>query len=193
MMFCITAFLLMWIGSMRCDFIQFKDESGIAADNPPTLQFGMWRYQSYTYAVNVDGAFIFETCNYYPNYQEIDPTWKTAQAFSILAFIFGIFVLVGACAFACTIDGEDNFLTKSWLAPALYLTTAIFQGLSLLLLSSNACNKNLVVKTANQTTFAQFPDTCSLNTGANLIISATVMWFAAAFASFAARKIERKA
>ena len=106
----------------------------------------------------------------------------------------GLFVLIASCVFACSIDAEESIVTKSWLAPSLYLATAIFQGLSLLLLSSNACKNNAIVNLAETTsTWADFPETCSLNTGGKLIISATAFWFAAAVASFGARKIERSA
>lgn len=184
-----TAFLVMWIGSLRCDFVKFTDTSGTSPD-PVSLQFGMWRYLFYSLVANVDGLYVFESCHGYPDYQEIDPTWKTAQAFSILAFIFGLFALIFSCIFACTIDSDDNFARSSWFAPGLYLTTGLFQGLSLLLLSSNACKNNAIVKLAAQTTYATFPETCSMNTGAKLIISATAFWLAAAFVSFAARKVD---
>lgn len=142
--------------------------------------------------MNVDGLWIFETCHGYPDYQEIDPTWKTAQAFAVMSFIMGIFVLIASCIFACSMDRDDNFVTRSWLAPAMYFTTALFQGLSLLLLASNACKDNAIVQLATKTSlWATFPDTCSLNKGANLIISATVFWFAAGLASAAARWVGR--
>ena len=47
----------------------------------------MWRWQSYTVATNFDGTFVFESCVGYPEYQDVDATWKTAQAFSIMTFI----------------------------------------------------------------------------------------------------------
>ncbi|KAL9188860.1 hypothetical protein ACHAXT_011350 [Thalassiosira profunda] len=187
--FCITAFFLMFIGALRCDFVKFTDTSDVFAD-PPSLQFGMWRWQSYTVATNFDGTFIFESCVGYPEYQDVDATWKTAQAFSIMTFIMGFIVLIFSCVFACTIDAEAENVSKQMWVPVLYLVTGLFQGLSLLLLSSNACNDNLVVKRADAESLATFPDTCSLNTGANLIISATVFWFCAAFAAIGARKIE---
>ena len=58
-------------------------------------------------------------------------------------------------------------------------------------MSSNACNNNAQVKQQNRLG-SDFPETCSLNTGANLIISATVLWFAAALSSYGAARMAKK-
>ena len=41
--FAVTAFILMWIGSIRCNFIKFTDTAGTS--EPVSLQFGIWYYQ----------------------------------------------------------------------------------------------------------------------------------------------------
>ena len=201
---------------MRCDFIKFTDTS--TDTDPVSLQFGrkcmafrlyisvdgtfishtyyipdnlyaVWRYQGWSFVAQSGGAYIFESCNYYPEGQEIDATWKTAQAFAIMSFIFGFFLMIGSCVFACAQD-NTNVSTRGWLAP-FYLLLTLFQGLSLLFMNSNACNSNVQVKYQTETTYAEFPETCSLNTGANLIISATVLWFAAAVSSFGAARMAK--
>ena len=79
------------------------------------------------------------------------------------------------------------------MAPA-YLLTAIFQGLTLLLLNSNACLNNSLVQDLEEGDLQDitFPDTCSLGQGANLVIAATSLWFAAGVASYAAHKAEKE-
>merc|ERR1712161_151621 len=66
-------------------------------------------------------------------------------------------------------------------AAPLLLLTALFQGLTLIFLSSKACNDNALVALGDE---LDFPITCSLSTGANLCIAALVFWVAAAVSSF---------
>jgi hypothetical protein len=186
--FSMTAFLLMWIGSLRCNFVQFNVISGYS--EPLSLQFGMWRLRTWTFAATVDAAYLIEGCGSYPDGIDIDPSWKAARAFSIMAFIFGLFVLIGSCVAGCAIISDRGIKTYGVLAPG-YLLTAIFQGLTLLLLNSNVCRDNGLVKEAMDLTRVTFTDVCSIGQGAKLIISATVFWFAAAFTSFAARHFEK--
>ena len=74
----------------------------------------------------------------------------------------------------------------------MYLLTSITQGLTLLLLSSNACNSNVLTGLGGPSlSNVSFEDTCSISTGAKLVISATVFWFSAAVASFFAHRAEK--
>ena len=119
----------------------------------------------------------------------MDDSWKAARAFSTLAFIFAIIVLVAACMSLC---GTNPGKTYVWEAPV-YLMTAIFEGLTLLLLNSNACKVNTMVQNLDPSlTNVTFPDTCSMATGAKLTISATVFFFASSVASFLAHKAEKE-
>ena len=203
---------------MRCDFIKFTDTSTdislqfgrkwwgysiykrwilffylIYYSYPDIILCAVWRYQGWSWLASGGGLYVFESCLYYPEEQEIDSMWKTAQAFAIIAFIMGLFVMIASCVFACAQDENANVSTaRAWLAPN-YLLLTLFQGLTLLLLNSNACKDNFLVQGATATNpTANFPETCSLNTGANLIISATVLWFAAALASFSAARTAKK-
>jgi len=75
----------------------------------------------------------------------------------------------------------------------LYLLTAISQGLTLLLLNSNACKGETLVDIAGiAMQDYSFPETCSMATGAKLVVSATSFWGAAAVASFLAHKSEKE-
>mmetsp|Transcript_36950 Transcript_36950/g.66461 ORF Transcript_36950/g.66461 Transcript_36950/m.66461 type:complete len:258 (+) Transcript_36950:147-920(+) len=192
LVFAITAFCLMWAGSIRCNFLKFDSVSG--TDETFSMELGMWYYSYWSFLVSSSGTYIFESCNTYPDITEIDATWKTAQAFGIISFILGLCMLVFACVFGCATGcGEETgyALTHVWEAP-MYLLTSITQGLVLLLLSSNACNSKVLTGLGGDNmSNVTFSDTCSISTGAKLVISATVFWFSAAVASFFAHKAEK--
>eukprot|EP00581_Thalassiosira_minuscula_P009426 CAMPEP_0183707732 /NCGR_PEP_ID=MMETSP0737-20130205/4225_1 /TAXON_ID=385413 /ORGANISM="Thalassiosira miniscula, Strain CCMP1093" /LENGTH=219 /DNA_ID=CAMNT_0025935461 /DNA_START=146 /DNA_END=802 /DNA_ORIENTATION=- len=187
--FAITAFVLMWIGTLRCGFVKFTSTSGTS--EPISLQFGIWYYQFFSVVFTVDGAFAFESCHGYPDWVSLDGSWKAARAFSVLTFIFSIIVLVTACVSACAIAGTGR-ITFAWEAPV-FLMVALFQGLTLLLLNSNVCKNNLLIQDVT-TKYPDigFPDTCSLDTGAKLSISAMVFFFVASVSAFLAHKAENE-
>ncbi|KAL7540070.1 hypothetical protein ACHAXR_009852 [Thalassiosira sp. AJA248-18] len=186
-MFAVTAFILMWMGSIRCNFIKFTAISG--ASEPISLEFGIWYYQFWSIVTSVDGKYIFETCHGYPDSMPIDSNWKAARAFSVMTFIFALVVFITSIISACA-PNSDKLSTRGWMAPA-YLLTSFCQGLTLLILSSNACKDNILVQRETVGNI-DWPDTCSLAMGANLCISATVLWFAAGLASYAAHKAEKE-
>lgn len=187
----ITAFVLMWIGSMQCNFIAFTDTSGTS--EPITLEYGIWFYRSWSLVASNDGTYIVESCHQYPDWVEIDGSWKAAMAFSVITTVLGILVFIVSVISACTTgtgNNPDNKpVTFGWMAPC-YLLTAICQGLTLLLLNSNACRNNDLKPDLPDT--VSFPDTCSIARGAKLTISATSFWLAAAFASFMAVRAARR-
>lgn len=188
--FALTAFILMWVGSIRCNFIKFTDTSGTS--EPISKEFGIWYYQFWTIIFTTDGNyFTAKTCNSYPDSMSLDASWKAARAFCALGFIFAIIILIVQCVVACSSDPEKAS-GGARVAP-LYLMTGICQGLTLLFLSSEACKNNVLVELG---TDVVFPDTCSIATGAKCCISATVFWVAAALSSFQeqnARQAERSA
>ena len=84
----------MWIGGIRCNFLKFDSISG--ADEPFSMELGMWYYAYYSLLLNTSGLYVFESCNGYPDYTQIDASWKTAQGkfsegeeslFSVCSFI----------------------------------------------------------------------------------------------------------
>ena len=103
-----------------------------------------WYYQSWAFVASTSGSYVFESCHGYPDYTAIDATWKAARAFGIISFILGIVMLVVASISACATSTGQAMLTHVWEAPA-YILTAICQGLTLLLLSSNACNSDVLI------------------------------------------------
>lgn len=163
------------------------------------MELGLWFYSFYSIVAVPAGSgvgatlYAFETCNTYEPYTPIDPTWKTAQAFAIITFIFGIFTLVSICVTSCVTNcytDENGYPTTYGYHAPLCLFTAICQGLVLLLLGSNACNSKVLIGLGGRQTWdTTFNEKCSLSTGANLVISATVFWFCAAVTHFMANKV----
>lgn len=174
-----TAFILMWIGSVRCNFVKFTD----TADSSVTREFGIWYYQSWATIFSSDGTFIVKTCQSYPDSATLDASWKAARAFCVLAFIFAIIVIIIKTCIACSSDPDKGYSGTS-VAP-LYLLTAVFQGLSLLFLNSNACKNNDLASWSG----IVWSNKCSIAAGAKCIISATVFWAAAALSSFQEEKV----
>lgn len=137
---------------------------------------------------------IFETCHKYPSDVEIDSNWKAARAFSTLALIFG-----GVYLFRNLIAGCISPLRRASRseAPA-FLLACFSQGLSLLLLNSSLCKDNDLMRqlqsdaTSLGNVGMNFPQTCSINTGAKCAISAIVFWALAACSSSMAQVAERK-
>lgn len=185
--FAITAFVLMWIGSIRCSFLKFRSTS--APVDQFDLELGLWFYQYWSLLISTSGAFVYESCNPYPDFTAIDASWKAARAFGIITFVFAIVMLIVACISACTCN-RGYALTHVWEAPA-YLLTAICQGLVLLLLNSNACKSDVLFMLGGPAIWdISFEKTCSIATGAKLVICATVFWFCAAVSSFFAHRAE---
>mmetsp|Transcript_29438 Transcript_29438/g.62493 ORF Transcript_29438/g.62493 Transcript_29438/m.62493 type:complete len:222 (+) Transcript_29438:112-777(+) len=190
--FAATAFLLAWAAEFGCAFISFTSTSGF--NQPITVKFGIWTYQFWTIATSVGGSVIFETCHSYPSTVHIDSNWKAARAFSTLAVVFGGIFLFANLITACTSPLRRTSRAE---APA-FIVACFFQGLALLLLNSAACNDNSLVRHLQKdvanlgNTEMEFPDTCSISTGAKCTISAIVFWFLAAMASTMSLRAEKK-
>lgn len=187
-----TAFLLCWSAEFGCAFISFTSTSGFT--EPVTVKFGIWSYQFWTVATSVGGSVVFETCHRYPSNVDIDSTWRASRAFTTLALIVGgvflFYNLISACV-------SPLRKTSPVEAPA-YLLACFFQGMSLLLLNSSICTDNSLIKTLQLqvaqlgTTGLEFPETCSMSTGANCTIAAIIFWALSALTSTMTVRFEKK-
>lgn len=190
--FVITAFILMWIGSLRCNFIKFPSTSGNSGD--ASMELGIWYFQWISFVYSAGSTYAFESCHGYPSTVSMDGVWKTAQAFSVIAFIFGIIMVVVACVGACASSRDTGYArTYVWEAPG-YMLTALCQGLTLLMLSSSACSSGVITQLfPNYPAILALPfaETCSMATGAKLAISSLSFWFAAAVTSYLAHRTEK--
>jgi hypothetical protein len=187
-MLAIIAFILCIFGGTWCTFLSFTSTN---ANNPVTLSYGIWNYLGTSTSKTVFGdTVITQSCIYYPaNSVSIDTKWRSARAFSALTIIIGGLVVfwMGLISLCLRGRGRDKSFWKC--AGMLYMLCCLFQGLSLLLMKSNACLDNGMVgptTTALQNTMnfsGEFPSSCAMDAGGKATIAAVVMWFLAAVAS----------
>ena len=75
------------------------------------------------------------------------------------------------------------------------MAVALSQGLTLLLLDSNACHVDILDTLRNNGGIGDsitFEATCRISVGAKLVISALCFWLAAGCSSFVAHKAEKE-
>ena len=124
---------------------------------------------------------ILESCYNYPEGTNFDAQWRSAKAFSTMALIIGGVVTFWALLAGCLYPSSGAYKAGG----LAYLACCLFQGLSLLLLSSNACHDNNVLAAVEGTegVNAAFPESCSMAAGGSCAIAGTVLWFTAALAA----------
>lgn len=146
---------------------------------------GIWHYQWFS-VILVDGGSgssigFYNTCHSYPSAQDIDTKWKSVEAFSIVAIVFGFFSCIALC---CSVSSK----VPGKCAALLLFMTTLFQGLQLLVFKSNMCDKakNYVVTYIEDRTPGTWSDRCSLTWGSNCAIAATCIYFVAMLMACAA-------
>lgn len=166
----IAAILSMW-STGWCKFVDYKLTEG------QTVNFGMWRYESFYVAADSEYIYKIDTCRSYSDNVDMDSKWKAAQAFSVIAPIWGIIVAFATCALP----------RQGLLAGGLLMLATLWQGLVFLFFKSDACKKASEnplfagldpLPTAQQMASSQAE--CSMGSGARVAISATVFFFVAA-------------
>jgi len=146
------------------------------------LNYGIWTYQGFGIASTSDETVLFETCRPYPSETYLDPKWNSAMAFSTMSIIIGgvttLWTLFAMCG---TTPSKNTFRTVGFIL----LFCCIFQGLTLLFLTSSACTDNALTSDLleNMPLF-QVEDTCTMSVSAKCTIAATVLWFVAALPTF---------
>lgn len=214
----LAAFVLSWVGCLSCQFVKFAADtssslssSGTNTHTPIALEFGLWRHQALRFDREESGSesgssgttalHYTATCRSYPPDDDgpyVDPAWKAARAFSVLAIVAGgaFLVIVVAAGFAARPDPA-----KAIVGPGFALA-CLFQGLSLLFLTSDVCRDNDAVREiangdggdddpSSTLGHIAFAESCSISYGAECVIAATVLWFVASIASCLARAAER--
>mmetsp|Transcript_27627 Transcript_27627/g.39556 ORF Transcript_27627/g.39556 Transcript_27627/m.39556 type:complete len:262 (-) Transcript_27627:133-918(-) len=189
-----VALLLCLFSGIWCKFISFTqvvDDN--STNNPVTLSYGIWNYLGYSTRDTLSGdTVVMESCNYYPDDSvDIDTKWRSARAFSALTLIIGgvvtFWMLLSWCARGFSGDRGKSLLRC---AGMMYMLCCLFQGLTLLLMTSNACYNNGMVELTATTLqnsvinfTGEFPDECEMAGGAKASIAAVVLWFLAALAA----------
>jgi hypothetical protein len=145
----------------KCDFVKIY-----STRDPDDLVMvrGIWRGM---WNVTSD-----ECTNYRDGNFEIDRHWNSARAVSIVADVLAGLALLMSCAAAAP-QGRNKATAGS--NSSLMLLACVFQGLTLLFLTSSAC----LSKTGIQPQFTK----CEISQAGNLSIAATVLMFASALAA----------
>ncbi|KAL7478335.1 hypothetical protein ACHAW6_004104 [Cyclotella cf. meneghiniana] len=185
-----AAFILNWYSTVACNFISVALTYGSsAAPSSVSLHFGIWSYQSWTVVSSTSGTVIFQGCWRYPDYVEVDSEWKAARAFSVMALVFGLTLMLKELFSACSYKDVKQTTPTSG---AGYLFCSLLSGLSLLLLGSDLCKDNVLSEGLESI----YPNSnmsvasCGISTGAKCAISATILWFLAGVTSCRAYKAE---
>eukprot|EP00956_Cyclotella_meneghiniana_P008292 scaffold11057_cov78-Cyclotella_meneghiniana.AAC.4 len=190
--FALTGFILNWVAVGKCDFVRLALKYGTDADPQSfSLHFGIWSYQAWTLVTSIGGSVVFQGCWGYPEYVEFGSAMKWAQATSTIALIITLGFAFVDCLSVCTVTGRR--MVSPLVQCVGYTSACIFMGLSLLILDSGVCTENDISDQFQ----ALFPNIdfetakCSLSTGGNCAIAATVFYFLAGASSCSASKLEK--
>mmetsp|Transcript_424 Transcript_424/g.977 ORF Transcript_424/g.977 Transcript_424/m.977 type:complete len:159 (+) Transcript_424:408-884(+) len=125
----------------------------------------------------------------------VDASWMVARVFSVFALALGgCLVLFNSLVMCSVLAGEYGVAGEIGSDPnarscnthgmdvLAHVLTGIFTGLILLVLNSNICKDNELVKGETSLEF-QNSDSCEFSTGLKLIASASMLWLLASFFS----------
>lgn len=180
------AFILNWFAAAQCNFLSLSLTYGNSTQ-PDTLDlhFGIWNYEVWTHVSSIGGPVIFEGCHHYPEFLEVDPLWKAARAFSVMALVFCVGMMMAALYSMCD-KVTENEIQVSPMTGLGYTLCSLFSGLSLLLLGSDLCKDNPLTDEI----MSSFPNndmgisSCHIATAGKCSISSTILAFLAGAASF---------
>jgi hypothetical protein len=162
------------LGNLYCETIQVAPQDG---SELPTYLFGVFYYKGYeTVTLEPDGRTVVrEKCYQYPDGTGFDAKWKTAKAFVVMTGIIGGVMLFWSWLSPCFYVGMARWKRQAYV----FLTMTLFQGLTLLFLSSSACKSNPLIPTLAEDQAVFYESTCSFGWGTKTNIAAVVCWFVA--------------
>lgn len=200
----LTAVLLACVAVGLCNTIQFglmntgdedapiNNQSNGTTFEPSSVHLGPWSVQgTELVSVNIGNGqvryLVRQVCRYFPDDTDIDANWKVVRAFSIMTPIIGalmaILILFSNCTYYLSPAGWKK-------ASFMFLVILpIFQGLSFLLLESNACSSNPVLGVAPPSPITTDVNTwiallnsvyesdCTWSKGMGCNVAATVLFF----------------
>lgn len=160
------------LGSFLCKFVSLRE-----LRSNQDVYIGIWlRTKLYYVEDEQDGTWdVLKGCGSYSGDVNFDSLWNSAKAFSIMASVIGSITIIFVMFVSCLPITESRWKVLG----ALLLLTCLFQGLTLLFLSSDAaCGSGDRTLYTDLGTL-EFADGCGLASGANMCIAATVLWFLA--------------
>uniref|UniRef100_A0A7R9WIY7 Uncharacterized protein n=1 Tax=Pseudictyota dubia TaxID=2749911 RepID=A0A7R9WIY7_9STRA len=174
------ALFLSLLGNIVCQFVSFTIRAEETA-RTSEIFFGIWYYKGLANVTTGNYVETIEVCKQYPSGAMFDSKWKSAMAFSIIAPVIGGVFWCWIC-FALCFEMPGSL----WrMIGGLFVLNTVFQGLTLLYLTSNGCLDNEFTALIE----GLYPeiitdDTCSMAWGAKTAIAATVCWFVAGASMF---------
>ena len=197
---CLAVFAVMFsmIGSFFCETVKFTASGewvGTIDFTPTDVHIGPWSQKDTVLVSRTNLAgdtyyYVRDVCTNFSGEVDIDSKWKAVRAFSIMTPIIG-----GLLAFLILLTNCTYYLSASTWKNVMVLFGVIlplFQGLSFLLLSSNACGTNpLLSSNPSQDTVTNeewigwirslYPDEeCSWDVGMTMNVLSTVLYFGTA-------------
>jgi hypothetical protein len=179
--FSMAAWVVSIWGNFMCDSVKYTPQpkpdltklpAGITLPDPlPDISLGLWGHKGLAFYQNIYGdVYVAKTCIGFSDEVGLDATWKTAQAFAVLAFVFGFVAMILNCVAPVSDLSGKNLKVLA----AFYMLVTLFQGLVLLQLSSDLCD--------NSFGGVLYEDECDLSSGIKCTIAATVFYFCAGVA-----------
>ncbi len=174
---------------------------------PISLHFGIWNYRFWTATIfssfdyddyiaydhdfylvdetiEIDEQsgeeiqiFVFHWNNPYPDAVEVDSYWRASRAFGITSLTFGSILVLNRFYFFLACPKKNRIPGISEMIGS--FACSLFQGMSLLIFKSDACDDNYMLKGVKK----YFSEKCDWGAGANCAIAAAVFWFLAAICS----------
>lgn len=180
----IAALLSSIVSNFWCRTITFKPAEyyGIPS-GLPDVSYGIWTQREIEF-YEVEGEdgdqttlYSKNTCKLYSSSVYIDVNWKVARAFSIIAPTIGAFLAASA------IFGTSNIRRWNFSAVTIMIFVTLFQGLTLLLFRSSACDSiPLMDEVESNQVWSYlislaYPGSCQFASGSVATIVASLLWF----------------
>ena len=176
------AFICCFINNFWCDSIQFAVSESADTPNLQPVSLGPWNLQKTEVTTISNGGetrvFVRDVCVQLPDEVEIDSKWKAVRAFSIIVPIVGGLATVAVFLTNCTYFMSDALWKSIGILFAVVLT--LFQGLTFLLLDSNACSMNPLEAISPTSEWDEiYSDECEWSSASSANVVSVVGWFLA--------------
>lgn len=169
--FATAALFCSLLSSFLCKFVSIQE-----INSGKFFQTGIW-LKSQIYVIQDTDTLeweLYKGCGSYPSGISYDALWKTAGAMTIIAVVIGAIATFALYFASCMSFGDGVWKMFGFLL----ISNTLFQGLTLLFLSSNACSDNRDYIQDIEGRF-ELAGGCEMASGAKLAIAATVLWFVA--------------
>ena len=169
--FATAALFCSLLSSFLCKFVSIQE-----LNSGKLYQTGIW-LKSQVYVIQDTDTLewgLYKGCGSYPSDIPYDALWKTAGAMTIISVVIGAICTFALYFASCMSLGDGVWKMFGFLL----ISNTLFQGLTLLFLSSNACSDDRDYIQNVEGTF-ELAGGCEMASGAKLAIAATVLWLVA--------------